>query len=126
MRAGHSEEEAIQLAQESHASPQSPAGGETPDMERSGAGMVLRMIRGNLGLKPGQNVHYYVLKALEERDAALADARRYRWLRASVSLPRPDGWNVRWTVAREGETYYGDRLDAAIDSALSASPEEKI
>lgn len=49
-----------------------------------------------------------------ERDAAVGDAERYRWLRANPCLP--------FGVTRYGlnpvEYYSGDSLDAAIDAAM--------
>ena len=58
-------------------------------------------------------------------DAALADARRYRWLRAETAKPVPETYSdgIRWTVAKEQHAmdhcFSGERLDAAIDAAIN-------
>lgn len=53
-------------------------------------------------------------------DGDAKDAARYRWLRDNARTT--DFTLPRWTVAREeggyGQTYRGEELDAAIDTAL--------
>lgn len=60
-----------------------------------------------------------LVQAERERDEAVADARRYRWLcageNASVSLRRLPPIGTQWP----------DTLDAAIDAALAHDAQEK-
>ena len=54
-----------------------------------------------------------------ERDAALADARRYRWLRGPRTDPRWDirFWRGYWDIPE------GNEFDAAVDAAMDGSDE---
>jgi hypothetical protein len=57
----------------------------------------------------------------QERDAAVADAERYRWLRDNVlgmdTVADPDNMVQVWTGTDPATCVYGKTLDAAIDAA---------
>jgi hypothetical protein len=75
-----------------------------------------------------------VLAVEQERDAAVADAERYRWLAKKAFTDERDGGYVRFYVFphityADGSTFEGRKptyyttLDAAIDAAIAAKGE---